>query len=151
MAVGLSVKKENLSQLQSEFEKIAKESGVDKLYPILLIDSVENVEDLSVELVKSLQVLEPFGEENRNPIFAFKNLKISSIRTLTDGKHIKLTLQSNNTYIEAIGFNLGYLADEFIIGDKVDVVGSIELNSFGGVESVQINLKDVIRRENVGI
>ena len=145
MAVGLSVKKENLPQLQSEFEKIAKDSDVDTLYPVLLIDSVENVEDLSVELVKSLQVLEPFGEGNRNPIFAFKNLKISSIRALTEGKHIKLTLQSNNTYIDAIGFNLGYLAEEFIIGDRVDVVGSIEMNSFGGVESVQINLKDIIK------
>ena len=145
MAVGLSVKKENLPQLQSEFEKIAKDSDVDTLYPVLLIDSVENVEDLSVELVKSLQVLEPFGEGNRNPIFAFKNLKISSIRALTEGKHIKLTLQSNNTYIDAIGFNLGYLAEELIIGDRVDVVGSIEMNSFGGVESVQINLKDIIK------
>ena len=79
-------------------------------------------------------------------IFAFKNLRIDSIRALSEGKHLKLTLKSNNnTYINAIGFNLGYLADEFIIGDKVDIAGNIEINSFNGTDSIQINLKDIMK------
>ena len=59
---------------------------------------------------------------------------------------MKLTLKSNkNTYINAIGFNLGYLADEYIIGDRVDVAGSLEINSFNGTDSIQINLKDMMK------
>ena len=80
------------------------------------------------------------------PIFAFKNLKIDSIRALTEGKHLKLTLKNNeNTYIDAIGFNLGHLANEFVIGDRVDIAGSLEINSFNGVDNIQINLKDVMK------
>ena len=78
--------------------------------------------------------------------FAFKALKIQSIRSLTDGKHLKLSLKSNNnTFVNAIGFNLGHLASEFTIGDKVDVAGNLEINSFNGVDSIQINLKDVMK------
>ena len=97
-------------------------------------------------MVEGLSLLEPLGEGNKMPIFAFKNLKIDSIRSLTEGKHLKLILKSNNnTYINAIGFNLGYLVDEFVIGDKVDVAGCLEMNSFNGTDSVQINLKDVMK------
>ena len=90
-------------------------------------------------------MLEPFGEGNKMPLFAFKNLKINSIRSLSEGKHIKLTLQDNNNMINAIGFNMGELADELRIGDRVDVVGVLEINTFNGVESIQINLKDIMK------
>ena len=97
-------------------------------------------------MVKTLSLLEPFGEANKTPNFAFKNLKIDSIRALTEGKHLKLTLKSNNnTYINAIGFNFGYLASEYKIGDKIDIVGNLEINTYNGVESIQINLKDIMK------
>ena len=79
------------------------------------------------------------------PIFAFKNLKIDSIRSLSDGKHLKLTLKEGNTVINAIGFNMGHFINEYRIGDKVDVAGVLEINHFNGVESVQINLKDIMK------
>ena len=79
------------------------------------------------------------------PIFAFRNLKINSIRALSEGKHIKLTLRDNNNIINAIGFNLGKIAEDYRIGDKIDVVGTLEINSFNGVDSLQINIKDVMK------
>ena len=146
MAVGLTIKKENLEKLQKEFEKYAKEADIEKLYPIINIDKVLNIDEISKELIESLNLLEPLGEGNRMPIFAFRNLRIDSIRALTDGKHLKLTLKSDkNTYINAIGFNLGYLSEQYIIGDRVDVAGSLEINSFNGVDSIQINIKDVMK------
>lgn len=146
MAVGLSIKRENLPKLKEEFEEIAKEAHLEEIYPTINIDSVINIDNVNKEMVESLKLLEPLGEGNKMPIFAFKNLKIDSIRSLTEGKHLKLILKSNNnTYINAIGFNLGYMVDEFIIGDKVDIAGCLEINSFNGTESVQINLKDVMK------
>lgn len=96
-------------------------------------------------MVKSLNELEPFGEGNKNPIFAFKNLKIDSIRALSNGKHLKLTLKDNKNIVNAIGFNLGNLVTEYKIGDKVDIVGNLEINSFNGVDNIQINIKDLMK------
>lgn len=146
MAVGVSVKEENFEQFKSEFLKIAKESNLSDIEQVLNIDGILNIDQITKQMVESLSLLEPFGEANKMPIFAFKNLKIDSIRSLTDGKHLKLTLKSNNNYyVNAIGFNLGYLAEDYKIGDKIDVAGNLEINSFNGVDSIQINLKDLMK------
>ena len=96
-------------------------------------------------MVDSLKELEPFGEENKTPLFVFKNLKIDSIRALSEGKHLKLTIKDNRNIVNAIGFNLGELSNDYRIGDKVDVVGNLEINSFNGVENIQINIKDIMK------
>ena len=90
-----------------------------------------------------LEKLEPYGELNKCPMFLYKNLKVDSIRSLTEGKHMKLTLKSDNgNIITAMGFNMGHRAEEFLIGDKVDIVGMLEINEFNGIQSIQFNLKD---------
>ena len=88
-------------------------------------------------------MLEPFGEANKTPLFLFKNLKINSIRALSEGKHLKLTLKEDNFMIDAIGFNMGELSEKYLLDDKVAVVGSLEINSFNGNDSIQIVMKDL--------
>ena len=145
MAIGITIKKNKFKEFSEELEKIAKEAKVDEIIPIINIDAKINLNEINKEMVESLKQLEPFGEGNKMPIFAFKNLKIDSIRALTEGKHIKMTLKDGNNIINAIGFNLGYLSNEYRIGDKIDVVGNLEINTFNGVDNLQINIKDVMK------
>lgn len=143
MAVGLTLKKENLENFKERFEQIAKEKNIKELVPIIYIDDELKLKDINMELVKSLSILEPFGEANKVPLFLIRNLKIDSIRALSEGRHLKLTLRDENFVINAIGFELGYLAEEYRIGDRIDVVGTLEINSFNGFSSIQINMKDI--------
>lgn len=143
MAVGLTLKKENLEKFKERFEQIAKEKNIKELVPIIYIDDELKLKDINMDLVKSLSILEPFGEANKVPLFLIKNLKIDSIRALSEGRHLKLTLRDENFVINAIGFELGYLAEEYRIGDRIDVVGTLEINSFNGFSSIQINMKDI--------
>lgn len=145
MAVGITVKKDKLEEFRKEFEKIAEESKIDEIIPIIKIDAKLTLNEINKEMVSSLKQLEPFGEANKMPIFAFKNLKIDSIRALSEGKHLKLTLRDNNYVINAIGFNMGEYANEYRIGDRIDVAGVLEINTFNGVENLQINLKDIMK------
>lgn len=145
MAVGLSLKEENFESFKQELVKIAKESKVDEILPVIYIDGTVKQEDMKMDFVKELHKLEPFGEGNKMPLFAYKGLKINSIRALTEGKHLKLTLKDDNIIIDAIGFNMGNLVNEYLIGDKVDIVGVLEVNNFNGMENIQINLKDIMK------
>ncbi len=145
MAVGITVRKDKFNQFREEFEEIASKAQIDEMIPVIQIDSKIDLKDINKDMVESLKQLEPFGEANRMPVFAFKNLKIDSIRALSEGKHLKLTLKDNNTIVNTIGFNLGHLAEEYRIGDKIDVVGVLEINSFNGVDNIQINSKDIMR------
>ena len=143
MAVGLTLKKENLENFKERFEQIAKEKNIKELVPIIYIDDELKLKDINMDLVKSISILEPFGEANKVPLFLIRNLKIDSIRALSEGRHLKLTLRDENFVINAIGFELGYLAEEYRIGDRIDVVGTLEINSFNGFSSIQINMKDI--------
>ena len=145
MAVGINVKKDKLEEFKEKLEQISKEKNIEEIVPILKIDAQISLDEINKEMVNSLKELEPFGEENKNPLFVFKNLKIDSIRALSEGKHLKLTLKDNKNIVNAIGFNLGDLANEYRIGDKIDVVGNLEINSFNGVDNIQINIKDLMK------
>ena len=143
MAVGLSLKKEMFEEFKANFEKLAEEAHTEEFVPVIKIDKEINLKDITIDNVKGLNLLEPFGESNKTPVFIYKNLRIDSIRALSEGKHLKLTLKDGNTIINAIGFNMGGYSEEYLIGDKIDVVGILEINSFNGIESVQINMRDI--------
>ena len=143
MAIGLSLKTENFEKFKQAFEKYAKAKHVENLIPELLIDTVITSKDMILDEIKKLELLEPFGEGNALPVILYKNLKIDSIRALSDGKHLKLLLTDGNTLVDSIGFNMGYLSSEYQIGDKVDIVGNIGINRFRDMENIQITLKDI--------
>lgn len=145
MAVGLSLKKENLEDFRKAFEEIAKEYNIKEILPVIYVDSEITANDMNKETVEQLNKLEPFGEANKTPIFLYKNLKIDSIRALSEGRHLKMTLKDNSATISAIGFNMGNLVEEYLIGDKVDIIGTLEVNSYNGIETIQINLKDIMK------
>lgn len=145
MAVGLTINKEKFQDFKNKFEEIAEKQNIKQIQPIIKIDSQITKKDFNINTLTQIKKLEPFGEKNTRPIFLYKNLKINSIRALSEGKHLKLTLKDDNLQVEAIGFNLGNLADEFLIGDKVDIVGTLEENSYKGIEKIQINIKDIMK------
>jgi len=143
MAVGLSLKTENFEKFKEEFEKYAEKFDICDIIPIIEMDEEISLKDINLKSVKELSMLEPFGEANREPLFLFRELRIKSIRALSDGKHLKLNLQDGNFYIDAIGFNLGELINEYKIGDKIDLAGTLEINEFNLRQTVQILIKDI--------
>jgi len=143
MAVGLSLEKNKFEQFREKINEIVAQSHTEDLVPIIKIDKEVFAEDVSIQMVESLKLLEPFGEANKTPLFLYRNLKIDSIRALSEGKHLKLTLKDDSLIIQAIGFNLGYLADDYLIGNKVDIVANLEVNEFNSRRMVQLNIKDI--------
>ena len=143
MAVGVSLKESEFESFKNELEEYAKKNEIDKIQPVIKIDSELSLKDVSIDSVKSLSMLEPYGEANKMPLFLFKNLKINSIRALSEGKHLKLTLKEDNYMINAIGFNMGELSEKYLLDDKVDIVGNLDINVYNGNENVQIILKDI--------
>ena len=143
MAVGLSLKRSNFDSFKEKFQEIVEKSDIKDIVPIIKIDDEIDLKNVTMDMVREIDKLQPFGEENKVPIFLFRNLKIDSIRAISDGKHLKLSLKYSNGWIDAIGFNMGELVEQYTIEDKVDVVGFLEINSYNNIEKLQINIKDM--------
>ena len=144
MAVGLSLKTKDFEKFKNDFEKYASEHITDEmLQKTIDIDEIITKKDINIETIKDLKKLEPFGEGNKKLLILYKNLKINSIRTLSEGKHLKLLVEDDGIGINAMGFNMGDLASQYKIGDKVDIVGNIEVNSYNGKDSIQLVIVDL--------
>ena len=143
MAIGITIEKDKFESFKTDFEKYAEQTNIKEIVPIVNIDAEISLKDLSIDIVKQLELLEPFGEANKMPQFLFKNMKIIAIRAISEGKHLKLKLKQDNYIIDAIGFNMGELSNLYQIEDRIDVVGNIGVNAFNGMENLQINIKDI--------
>ena len=153
-AAGLSLKKENLELFKEAFELEVKNAiNKDDLIPKIFIDSELSLNELfenrnqnnTPKLYRILQQMEPFGIGNPKPNFIFKQLLNNIPPKIVGDNHLKfqLTDSLNNRLIDAIWFNS---IDSFNILKKasyMDVVGSIDENSYLGNRNMQILIKDV--------
>ena len=144
MACGLSLSIENFEKFKEQVNKYVQEHlDISKLEKEIYIDEILTMDDLDINKIKDLKALEPYGEDNPEPIIMYEKAEISTIRTLSENKHLRISLKKDNKTIDAIGFNLGELAEKYKIGDKIDVIGNIEINTFNGKDQIQIRLIDI--------
>lgn len=106
--------------------------------------TLDNFALISEELVNNLAQLEPYGNDNPQPIFYIPNLTIIEKRCMGDKKqHVKLTLaDSQNTSLQALAFSA---PDHFFIepNTSVSIWLTLDINEWRGhrtVEGKLINL-----------
>lgn len=144
LAVGLSIRRENLEELRSRLEEYAEKCCMEEaLEPCINIDMAVCPEELTIQEVKSLSVLEPFGMCNPMPMFALRGAVITEITPISHERHVKLQLEKNGRLLYGFVFGMGSRSCPFVIGDEVDIAFSAEVNYFRGRESVQLVIKDI--------
>ena len=143
-AAGFSFKKED----EEKIKEIISKEKVLKEEKILKYNNVLNLNEISLDLVKSMEILKPFGNKNEEPIFLFKNLFVKNIVrypkitkiTFTQKVGHKINLKTKEKIyvekeIDAISFkNL----DDINIGEEIDIYANLRINSFRGIENVQL-------------
>lgn len=142
-AGGLTVALDRIEEFTQAVQEYAK-TKVDKMPRLTLTaDKLLSPLDISVDNVKDLKRLEPFGASNPEPLFAIQNAKILGIYPLKSGKHTKLDVSFGNTRLQALMF--GTRADDFIYkkDDIVDIMGKLDINEFRGNSSVIVLVSDI--------
>ncbi|MBP0957345.1 MAG: single-stranded-DNA-specific exonuclease RecJ [Oscillospiraceae bacterium] len=114
--------------------------------PSIQVSGAISPSELTVQGVKGLAVLEPFGEGNPRPVFLLQGCRIDDIISLSNGAHTKLCVSGGGTQLTGLMF--GTKTDEFPLkrGDEANLLVSPEINSFGGKESVSLRITDIRRR-----
>lgn len=97
-------------------------------------------------LLDTIKQFAPFGQENEEPIFYFKNVIVVQVRFVGEGKkHMKFTFSQDGTdaRMDGIGFGLGMKHADVCVGDHIDVIAHIQENEWMGNISVQLNIIDI--------
>lgn len=148
-AAGFSVETSKLEIFKEKLEDAIIEMRTeDILEEYLDIEAEVPVSKVTKTLAKKIEDLEPFGLENPRPLFATNNLKITDIRTVGAGKHLKFKVAnpgpgSGTHTIDAIAFNMGELQDFLASSQIVNLAYHLELNKFNGNETLQFKVKDI--------
>jgi single-stranded-DNA-specific exonuclease len=142
-AAGFTVHNENLEELKTRLQSIAKRELANRDLRMSFSADVEvPLSQLSFDLLKQLEKLQPTGYGNPEPVFISRKVKVQSKRTVgADSKHLKLTLTDGRFTVDAIGFRLGDLLAN--LPSQVDVLYTFEANEYNGRTSLQLNLKDI--------
>ncbi len=126
----------------SEFRKKLEESmGKEDIIQTdsLLIDAEILSATLSKKLVEDLNKFEPTGVGNPEPVLVTRSMKVSGLRTVGDGKHLKFKADN----IDAIAFSFGDLINQLKEGQMVDLAYRLEIDWFNGNEKLQLKVVDV--------
>jgi len=143
--------------LLEDFKKYLNDRAKEKTKDIelvsqLRIDAEIDLDDINWKLFDLLQKFEPFGIDNEEPKYLARNLTIMDINPVgQDGKHLRLMIKQNSQTIrKTIGFGLGDInrhpadwKNNLQIGDKIDMVFSIEVNEWNGNRELQMTIEDI--------
>ncbi len=111
--------------------------------PSIEVDCVISLSDIVLANVQSLSVLEPYGIENRTPVFCVKDVRIEDIRYTQNKKHAFITVSQNGTKREFPAFSMSEAIKDFCVGDYISVVGNLGINSFRGTVRPQFIIRDI--------
>lgn len=143
-AAGMTLLVEQLPALKAVLSEALAEQTIDlSQKPSLPVVGQLSLSELSLDTIKSLNKLAPFGMDNRKPVFLLKGIKVTQARTMGQGgAHLKLKVQEGETAYDVVAFNQGHLVQEFQQAKGLELLVTLSVNRWNGATTLQLMLED---------
>ncbi len=146
LAAGLVIRTENLDIFRNNFFKLMDTTLTgDMLTPVLNIDGVLKLKQITRKVSDELQMMMPYGTGNSEPIFVSYNVRLTEPVVL---KHNVLRCKAvqDDTTIGLVAFNTADTVDS--LPKHANIAYYVRNNSFNGKERVELVLKDMTGLDN---
>lgn len=142
-AAGLTIKEENIDRFKKRFIHAANSSLRERdIVSKIHIDAQANFNELTYDLLASLELFEPYGNENLPPIL-YCEAKQTWPPKVISGSHLKLYLEQNDRMLEGIAFGM---ADRRMLLRRKNLTLRIaytpQINRFHNKSSIQLLIRD---------
>ena len=142
-AAGLRLYTSNLHVFKEQINSIVKNTlSPDDMVPTVEIDAGVGLFEVNSNLVKELNLLEPFGNSNQVPLLGVREVETIAPR-IVGNNHLKMRLKQKSISIDTIGFRKGNLLEKIENNCSVDVAFVLSMNEWNGTRSLQLNLKEL--------
>ncbi len=140
MAAGLTLKREKIDQFREAFYRAAAKMPRERIQP-LVVDHVVRTEELFDEqFLKLYDLLQPFGQDNPEPVFLLDNPEIEKIDRLRE--HLTFRVRAGNRSVRAIGFGMGD-RHEILRDPQARVAVKLKKNFFRGTERTELHVVSI--------
>ena len=127
MAAGLSVREEDLQTLRQRLNDWAARECPVLRTPPLECDLSVHLDRLTVESVRRLDQLAPYGADNPSPVFVLERAVVEGVYAVSEGKHCRLRLRQGSSSIYAVWFGMHPEQVPYSTGDVVDAAISLSV------------------------
>lgn len=147
MAAGMSLKVELLEGLRSGLNDYAKTNMTqDTLIPKIKVDMALELDAVTIPLIEEIGQMEPFGIGNREPTFSI-SAPVSEVRKIgKDQTHLRLGFGDK---LNGIGFSMAEAAEWLFVGQRANLVCSLDINEWRQQRTPQLMLKDIRLDEKI--
>lgn len=141
-AAGLTIKEENIEEFKRRFIQAANEKlGDQDVMNKLVLDAQVQFDELTFDLMESIRLLEPFGNENPQPIL-YCNAKQAWPPKVVGKTHLKLYFEQGDHMFEGIAFNKAALSPFLRKKDlTLRIAFTPQITTFQG-PSIQLMIRD---------
>lgn len=144
MAAGISIDEAQLDVFRQQFAgHVLRNTTPDQRLPKIHLDAELNFDWLSLDFLKSYELLQPFGSGNPQPVFFARDVYLSRPPMHLKNKHLRLFLRQGQSGLNeqsAMFFNGG---ERQLPDPPWDIAFTIDRNTFRGVTSLQVIITDV--------
>jgi len=145
MAAGMTFPLEYVDELRQRLDIQAQQCLTEELLtPKLNVDIPLDLSEITVEAIEEIKQLGPFGTGFAKPIYTIQDVNVRSMRKIgASENHIKMELGEKDCFLDAIGFDKGYIYEEISSGVKVSFVGDLQINEWQGKKKPQLMINDI--------
>lgn len=113
---------------------------------ILYADVEIKPDELDLNILETLDKLEPFGQNNEPPIMAMFDVKLDDFKLIgKESNHLRMNFSVDDKKFQAIKWNEGELQIPY--GAKCDIAFYPRLNEFNGIQNIQLEIVDIFSEE----
>lgn len=144
LAAGMSLDPSNLEALKERFhQSVVAKIGEKTLRPTIKVDRELQLKDIDYVLLKEIELLQPFGMGNPEPVFMTPVVTVME-RRVFGGSHVKLTIADTDSTrrMPAKAWRQAEALSSELIGKKMRFAFSPKIDNYRGVPSIELTIRD---------
>ncbi|MEY8463724.1 single-stranded-DNA-specific exonuclease RecJ [Streptococcus merionis] len=144
-AAGMTLEVDKLGPLSDTLVAFVQNQAIDmSKRPSLTLDEELDTSKLTLETVKALDKLAPFGMDHKHPVFYLKDFNVVSARTMgQDNSHLKFRINQSGIELDVLAFGYGAQVNEIQQLKALELAVTLSINQWNGNTSLQLMLVDV--------
>ncbi|WP_297300434.1 single-stranded-DNA-specific exonuclease RecJ [uncultured Brachyspira sp.] len=143
-AAGFTLNTDDFDKFSSKIIKYAASQNFQTEKEVDVFDIELSFKDIGLKLAKDLELFEPYGNGNEEPLFISKNVKVDDIKKMPKNNkiHLRLELSQSDKKASAIIWNSS--EDEIrklLNANYIDIIYKLKVNRFANTEDARIYIE----------
>ena len=141
-AVGVTLPAKNLPAFAQRLAAYMDQLPESEFQPIMEVDALVGLNELTLPAVQMVDLLAPFGQENRVPLYLARNVTLANCRAVgADKNHFSCTLTDGRASVNGILFHCQNIQDLLHNDSVVDAAFNVQIDEWRGRRNVKAMLE----------